>query len=168
MNKSLKTIRENLGYTQKDVANLLYIPLNTLRNWEQDQRTPSEWTINLVIDKLLMDANNQFNEINESNGVLSFLKIKKDISFIAKQYDVNRVYLFGSYAKGNATEFSDIDLYMESNLYGLDYFEFAEVLREKLNKKIELLSQLTTKEDSKIRDEIKKTGVLIYERQSIY
>ncbi|MDD5070721.1 MAG: nucleotidyltransferase domain-containing protein, partial [Candidatus Omnitrophica bacterium] len=33
-------------------------------------------------------------------------------------------YLFGSYVKGQATASSDIDLYMESDLYGLEYFEF--------------------------------------------
>ena len=39
--------------------------------------------------------------------------IKKTITPIARSYGVKRIYLFGSYAKGNATENSDIDLLVE-------------------------------------------------------
>lgn len=53
---------------------------------------------------------------------------------------------------------------MESDLYGLEYFEFAEELRENLKKRVEVLSNKTIKKHSKIDEEIKRTGVLIYER----
>lgn len=53
---------------------------------------------------------------------------------------------------------------MESDLYGLEYFDFVEQLRENLKKKVEVLSNKTIQEHSKIDEEIKKTGVLIYER----
>jgi predicted nucleotidyltransferase len=53
---------------------------------------------------------------------------------------------------------------MESTLFGVDYFEFVEALRVKLNKKIDLLSNKTIEESSRIDNEIKKTGILIYER----
>ena len=39
--------------------------------------------------------------------------IKKTITPIARSYGVKRIYLFGSYAKGNATENSDVDLLVE-------------------------------------------------------
>jgi len=72
--------------------------------------------------------------------------------------------LFGSYAKGEATGHSDIDLFMESELFGLDYFEFIEALREHLGKKIELLSNKTIEKSSRIDLEIQNTGILIYQR----
>lgn len=53
---------------------------------------------------------------------------------------------------------------MESSLYGLDYFEFVEILREALGKEIDLLSNRTIEIDSKVYQEIKKSGMLIYER----
>ncbi len=53
---------------------------------------------------------------------------------------------------------------MESDLYGLDYYGFAELLRQSLHKRIGLLSNKTVIKDSMIYNEIKKTGVLIYER----
>lgn len=164
MNQSLKAIRENLGLTQLDISNLIGIPVNTIRNWEQEIRTPSEWTLNLLIDRILRESNEQHTLIDESNSILSFLTIKKCVSKIAEKYAIKRIYLFGSYIKGQAKANSDIDLYMESDLYGLEYFEFVEQLRENLKKKVEVLSNKTIREHSKIDEEIKKTGILIYER----
>lgn len=168
MNQSLKVIRENLGLTQLEISQMIGIPLNTIRNWEQETRTPSEWALNLLIDRILRDSNEKHAVTDETTGILSFLTIKQIVTKIAKNYDVERIYLFGSYIKGEASEHSDIDLYMESGLYGLEYFEFAEQLRENLKKKVEILSNKTVQEKSKIEEEIKKTGVLIYERQSIH
>ncbi len=164
MNYSIKTIRQNIGLTQEQVAELTGVPVKTLRNWEQEVRKPSEWTLDLVIDRLLRIKLEEQLQIDDDSGVLSFLTIKEKVCSVAKNFEVNKIYLFGSYVKGEATENSDIDLYMESNLFGLPYFEFAEVLRGKLNKKIGLLSNKTILEMSVIDKEIKKTGVLIYEK----
>lgn len=164
MNHPIKTARENLGFTQEEVSALTGIPVKTIRNWEQEVRKPSEWTVDLLIDRLLRERNEHTLPINETEGVLSFISIKKVVQHIAKNYDIATIYLFGSYAKGEATGYSDIDLYMESNLFGPDYFEFIEMIRTKLNKKVEVLSNKTIQESSRIDQEIKKTGLKIYER----
>jgi len=164
MSNNIKIVRENLELTQEQVSLLTGVPVKTLRNWEQEVRKPSEWTIDLVMDRLLRVKMEEYAEIDESTGVLSFLTIKENISKIAKNYDIEKVYLFGSYVKGQATQNSDVDLYMESDLYGLEYFEFVEKLRENLKKKVEVLSNKTVQEYSIIVEEIKKSGVLIYER----
>lgn len=164
MNQPLKVIRENLGLTQLEISNLIGIPINTIRNWEQETRTPNEWTLNLLIDRILRESNEKKAIVDESTGILSFMTIKKNVTKIAEKYDIKRIYIYGSYVKGEATENSDIDLYMESDLYGLEYFEFVEQLREHLKKKVEVLSNRTIQEHSRIDEEIKRTGVLIYER----
>jgi predicted nucleotidyltransferase len=164
MSNNIKIMRNNLELTQEQVSLLTGVPVKTLRNWEQEVRKPSEWTIDLVMDRLLRVKMEEYTKVDESTSVLSFLTIKENISKIAKNYDIEKVYLFGSYVKGRATQNSDVDLYMESNLYGLEYFEFVEQLRGKLKKKVEVLSNKTIQEHSKIDNEIKKTGVLIYER----
>ena len=107
----------------------------------------------------------KLNEDNDDESmIIAFSTIKSEVSRIAKDLDIDKVILFGSYVKGDASPLSDIDIYMESNLYGLDYFGFAELLRQVLHKKIELLSNKTVIRDSYIYNEIHKTGVIIYER----
>jgi predicted nucleotidyltransferase len=164
MKYSLKTVRDNIGLTQEQVSILTGVPVKTLRNWEQEIRTPSEWTLDLIIDRLLRIKIEEQLKIDDESGVLSYLTIKEKVCEVAKNYDIDKIYLFGSYVKGQATEQSDIDIYMESNLFGLEYFGFTEKLREKLHKKIGLLSNMTVNQMSKISQEIEATGMLIYER----
>ncbi len=164
MKYSLKTVRDNIGLTQEQVSILTGVPVKTLRNWEQEIRTPSEWTLDLIVDRLLRIKLEEQLKIDDESGVLSYLTIKEKVCEVAKNYDIDKIYLFGSYVKGQATEQSDIDIYMESNLFGLEYFGFAEKLREKLHKKIGLLSNMTVNQMSKISQEIEATGMLIYER----
>ena len=40
-------------------------------------------------------------------------QIKDRIVPIAKQYDLSKIYLFGSYARGEADEKSDVDIALE-------------------------------------------------------
>lgn len=164
MMNPLKVLRENTGLTQEEVSKITGIPVKTIRNWEQNTRKPSDWALNLVIDRILREKNNDKQNIDEENGIVSYLSIKKSIEEVVHEYPVQRIFLFGSYAKGEASDTSDIDLYMESNLKDLEYVELIEKLRMKLNKKVELLSPYTITNSSKIDNEIKKTGIIIYER----
>ena len=46
--------------------------------------------------------------------MLTIPQIKKAVSKIGKRYGVKNAYLFGSYAKGNANEYSDVDLIIDA------------------------------------------------------
>lgn len=66
-------------------------------------------------------------------------EIKAIIRPIARKYGVSRVYLFGSYARGDATENSDVDLRVDKGslkgmfaLCGL-YTEIEEALQLKVD-----------------------------------
>jgi predicted nucleotidyltransferase len=167
MHHSLKNLRKNLKYSQQDISNLIGIPLNTLQNWEQNVRTPSEWVLNLIIDRILRNAIEDQDKFSETKGILSFLTIKRIVTAIASQYAIKKVILFGSYAKGQANPKSDLDLYMFSNLSGLAYFEFAEKLRQALKKKVDLFSSLTLETTSPTYLQIEDTGIIIYERSAL-
>lgn len=164
MTNVIKQIRENLKLTQLELANLLNIPLKTIKNWEQNQRTPSSYIVDLIINNILSLANEKNLEEENEEQILSFVTIKDKTNEIVKSYDIEKVYLYGSYAKGEANIYSDIDLYMISNVDGLEYFGLIEKLRNNLNKKVDLLSNKTVLKGSLIEKEIKKTGILIYER----
>ena len=66
-------------------------------------------------------------------------ELSKNKSYIEKKFEVDKIGLFGSYAKGQQTEDSDIDIYVEfkhktfDNLAGLWNF-----LEELYHKKIDL------------------------------
>ena len=73
-------------------------------------------------------------------------EIKVIVSRLARQYGAERIYLFGSYARGDMTNSSDIDL--------LD-------LEDSLGVPVDLVP--TTSLDSHFLDSIRKDEVLLYE-----
>ncbi len=164
----LKSVRENLRLTQEQVSLLTGVPVKTLRNWEQGVRKPSKWTVDLIIDKMLSAEMQKSVELSvdgdDETSILTFSSIKMRITEVVKDLDIDKVYLFGSYVNGDASPLSDIDLYMESDIFGLEFYGVIEKLRMHLHKKIDLLSNRTVLVDSKIYNEIMKTGVAIYER----
>ena len=91
-------------------------------------------------------------------------EIRINISPIAKKYGVERVYLFGSYARGEATKSSDIDLRVDKGqLRGLVALSGLRIdISEALSKNVDLLTTRSLSED--FRNEIKNDEVLIYEQ----
>lgn len=92
--------------------------------------------------------------------------LKSAIKPIAEKYGVSRVFLFGSYARGEATSQSDIDLRIDKGtLRG--FFALSGMhldLEEVLKAKVDLLTTGSL-EDGFLRG-IKGEEVLLYERQS--
>ena len=80
------------------------------------------------------------------------------------EYDVKYCILFGSYAKGKATEKSDVDLLISTEIVGLRFFGIAERLRETLHKKVDLLDLRQLADNQALIDEILKDGVRVYEQ----
>ena len=109
-------------------------------------------------------------------------KVLDSLVFSLKSSDPYRIILFGSYAKGNPNENSDIDL-----MVILDNNHVSKTYEERLNKKISIRNLLLeinrkipldllvySKEELKIIknhgnyfiDEIERTGKIIYEKAS--
>ena len=89
--------------------------------------------------------------------------IKDRLSPVFKSYNVSSAVLFGSYAKGCATAYSDIDLVVDSHLHGLSFFALLEDIREALEEKEVGVFDIThIDEGSKVQQEINATGVKIY------
>ncbi len=83
---------------------------------------------------------------------LTIKKIKNKVAPIAKRYSLNAVYIFGSYARGDANENSDIDILIDregSTLKGmLDMGNLYNDLCETLKKEIDLITIQTLKQKS--------------------
>lgn len=154
---TLKALRKSKGLTQLAAANYLEIPLRTYVNYENDISKQGSIKYNYMLEALRL-----YGYLDEQTGILSVDKIR-DICFeVFKKYEVEYCYLFGSYAKGKATETSDVDLLIATPLSGLKFFELVEELREKLCKKVDALHQTQLNNNLKLTQEILKDGLKIY------
>ena len=79
-------------------------------------------------------------------------------------YGVRRAVLFGSYAKGQATPRSDVDILVDSGLQGLAFFGLLEGVATSLDVPVDLIDISQIEKGSLIEMEIQQTGVPIYER----
>jgi predicted nucleotidyltransferase len=80
-----------------------------------------------------------------------------------KNEDISKAYLFGSYARGEETSLSDVDIRLEvnDNFTLFDLTEIAYNLEEKLNKKVDIITSGNL--DELLYEEIKKEEICIYE-----
>ncbi len=83
---------------------------------------------------------------------------------IFADYGITRAVLFGSFAKGTATDKSDIDLLVESELHGLRFVGFMEAVRQKANRSVDIFDVSHIEKGSRLEREIEATGVTIYEK----
>lgn len=68
--------------------------------------------------------------------IINFLKSNKD--FLKKEYQVEKIGLFGSYAKQNQSSTSDIDLLVRMPPNFDKYYDLKEYLENNLNCSIDL------------------------------
>ena len=74
--------------------------------------------------------------------VLTVQQIKDTVADYFKDKPVKSVYLFGSYARGEAKEGSDVDLLLDLDYekrIGLEFVRWLQVLEKKFKKKVDLV-----------------------------
>lgn len=79
-------------------------------------------------------------------------------------YGISRAVVFGSIAKGTATEKSDLDLLVDSKLRGLEFVGFMEAVHQAVGMPVDMFDVTHIEKDSRIDREIRATGVTIYEK----
>ena len=75
--------------------------------------------------------------------------------------------LFGSYAKGQATEKSDIDIVIDSHgeLLNINFYGVLEDITQALGKPVDLIEMSEIRPESPIKDVLMNEGVVLYDRQ---
>ena len=100
----------------------------------------------LIINKLssIRNVNKYIRSLIEKDvnpQVLTIKQIKERILPIMFKHGIHEVYLFGSYARGEANNDSDVDIYCEDgDIQGFyDWEELEEELKEALQKDVDIV-----------------------------
>ncbi|WP_296008752.1 nucleotidyltransferase domain-containing protein [uncultured Adlercreutzia sp.] len=96
--------------------------------------------------------------------MLTLSSIETAIRDVASEFDISRVYLFGSYARGTANEQSDVDLCLETgptfSLFSAG--AFSQSLGHALNVPIDMTTEASLYDF--VKDQCLKDRILLYER----
>ena len=95
--------------------------------------------------------------------IFTFENITNLVPPIAKKYGVKKIYLFGSYARGEATENSDLDflVFGGDNFKLTLIFALAEDLRKALQKDVDVFEINEINKDSNFYHTIMKERLLV-------
>ena len=87
--------------------------------------------------------------------VYTIKELQQKITPITRKYDIPAVYIFGSYARGQATEESDVDMLIDRTgskiVTMFDMGALYSELNEKLGKSLDIVT-----EDALTQDEVKR------------
>ena len=74
--------------------------------------------------------------------MLTLAEIKSAVTKVSKKYGVKSAYLFGSYARGDATESSDVDILLNAGSITTfdDFYDCHKSLEDELGTKVDLLT----------------------------
>lgn len=108
-------------------------------------------------------------DIRGGEGVLEIDTVRTLLMPIVKKYNIKRLYLFGSYARGEARKDSDIDLLIEgNNTHGLiSFVAIQEAMEERLKKSVDLVEydammKNDTRAGKRFREHVERDKVLLY------
>lgn len=92
--------------------------------------------------------------------------IRTALAPVFEEYGTKSAVLFGSFAKGEASEYSDVDLLVDSGLYGLEFCGLLESLRMALDDRpVDVIDVCEIHRGSRIDREIAATGVKIFAQE---
>ena len=97
------------------------------------------------------------------NRIFTLENIIAMVKPLAKKYHVKEIYLFGSYARGEADENSDLDflVFGGENFKLTNIFALGEDLREILQKKVDIFEIHEVNQDSEFYKTIMREKVLV-------
>lgn len=116
---------------------------------------------NLLAQRAISEYKNP--ELTKENNTLMLDEIKVLVSSLVKKYNAEYAILFGSYARGEATRESDIDIIIVggTNFSALDALAFGEELRELTNKKVDAFELREVEQNTEFYQNILREGVKI-------
>ena len=106
------------------------------------------------------------------DDILDIESIKMLVLPVAKKFEIKKIYLFGSYARGEAKTDSDVDFLIDGGNYkGL--FEYSDLVikfKEALGKDVDIITTAALNEDKtasgiRFKENVKKDRIKLYENK---
>ena len=109
------------------------------------------------------------NDLKDSGEILSLEAMRILLQPVALRYELEKIYVFGSYARGDATRDSDIDLMIEGGNYRslIDFVQLKDAFKQAFGKEVDVVEKQAvdsnnTRAGKRFRDHIERDKVLIY------
>lgn len=153
----LRQKRIELGLTQIQAADICGVSRRTYQTYEETKN------LNKTYDELLNKLN-EMGVLDGSNYILNtkYIKLVCNQLFKEKYPEVKCAYLFGSYARNEATGRSDVDILVMCPPIGMKFYQIASELEENLHKQVDLHSHRQLLNNEKYLEEVLKDGIKIY------
>jgi len=97
--------------------------------------------------------------------MLSIDELRKSILPVVNEFNINKIIIFGSYARGEQTQTSDIDIIIDSGgrLKGLAFFGLVRKISNALPVPVDVFELSEVNNPSPTYTAIMEDGVVIYE-----
>lgn len=154
--ETLREVRKKARLTQVDAAKLCGVSRRKYQMYEEKDQS------NDVYDQLL-NTLKEMGITGKGPALLSVRYIKEFASKVFANYpEIKCAYLFGSYARGQATVKSDVDIIVVAEPMGMKFYKLASELEEALGKDVDLQSHRQLAGDEDFIGRILTEGIKIY------
>ena len=148
----LRRKRNEMGITQVEAANICGVSRRTYQYYEEE-------AANKVLDELLASL------IKSEDEFLNIKKIKDKCEAVFKKYpEVKCAYLYGSYARKQATRKSDVDILVVCPPLGMKFYGLAAELEKELKRDVDLQTHRQILENAEFLEIILSEGIKIYDK----
>ena len=152
----LKQKRKELGLTQVEAAQICGVSRRSFQYYEENDEYEE------MRRKIL-----EIIENSEKNRILGLQFIKLTCTKIFKKYpEIRCAYLYGSYARKEATPESDVDILVICHNMGLSFFGMAAELSNVLGKEVDLQTIEQLEGSVPLIENILTEGIKIYDRKA--
>ena len=150
----LKQKRKELGLTQVEAAQICGVSRRSFQYYEENDEYEE------MRRKVLEILDNA-----EQNRILGLQFIKLTCAQIFKNYpEVRCAYLYGSYARKEATGQSDVDIIVVCPPMGMKFYHLVGELKEALGKQVDLQTHRQIGDNEKFLENILVDGILLYKK----
>lgn len=153
----LRQKRKQLGLTQIEAARACGVSRRTYQTYEEQQ------IMNATFEELRKRLEDD-GILDGSNFICSVKYIKRICSevFSTMYPEVKAAYLFGSYARGEATGKSDIDILVVTEPMDMKFFGMVSELEDRLHKVIDIHTHKQLIGSEAFLEQVLKDGIKIY------